>query len=131
MSENNFNNTVASLFKGMDGFLSSKTVVGEPIHINDTLILPLVDVSFGMAAGAWHREHKESASGGMGGKMTPNSVLVIRDDSVRVMTIKSNDPISKIIDMAPDIINRFTGKSGNDPDVDETIDHMREEAENE
>lgn len=44
--ENNFKDTVNSLFKGMDAFISAKTVVGEAIHVGDTIILPLVDVSF-------------------------------------------------------------------------------------
>ena len=41
----NFNGVVDSLLNGMDGFLSSKTVVGEATHIDDTIIVPLVDVS--------------------------------------------------------------------------------------
>ena len=44
-NENNFKETVSSLFKGMDGFVSAKTVVGDAIHVGDTIILPLVDVS--------------------------------------------------------------------------------------
>ena len=51
-----FNNTVESLFKGMDSFISTKTVVGDAIHIGDTIILPLVDVAFGVAAGAFNQE---------------------------------------------------------------------------
>ena len=47
MADNSFNNTVESLFKGMDSFITTKTVVGDAIHIGDTIILPLVDVSFG------------------------------------------------------------------------------------
>ena len=49
MADNSFNNTVESLFKGMDSFITTKTVVGDAIHIGDTIILPLVDVSFGVA----------------------------------------------------------------------------------
>ena len=63
MSDHTFNETVESIFKGMDNFLTTKTVVGEAIHVNDTLILPLVDVSFGVGAGAWSQEHKNSAGG--------------------------------------------------------------------
>ncbi len=48
MSKENLKDTMGSLFDGMEGFLTSKTVVGEPIYIKDTIILPLVDVSFGM-----------------------------------------------------------------------------------
>ncbi len=47
----NFKETVEALFQGMDNVVTSKTVVGDAIHINDTIILPLVDVSFGMGAG--------------------------------------------------------------------------------
>lgn len=41
--ENNFKSTVKALFEGMDSVVSSKTVVGDAIHINGTIILPLVD----------------------------------------------------------------------------------------
>ena len=52
MSENNFTNTVESLFKGMDAFITTKTVVGDAVRFDDgTIVLPLVDVSFGVAAG--------------------------------------------------------------------------------
>ena len=45
---NSFKETVESLFHGMDSVITSKTVVGEAIHINGTIILPLMDVSFGI-----------------------------------------------------------------------------------
>ena len=37
-NENNFKDTVNSLFKGLDAFISAKTVVGEAIHVGDTII---------------------------------------------------------------------------------------------
>ena len=40
MADNSFNNTVESLFKGMDNFITTKTVVGDAVHIGDTIILP-------------------------------------------------------------------------------------------
>ena len=57
-NENNFKETVSSLFKGMDSFVSAKTVVGDAIHVGDTIILPLVDVSFGVGAGASQETRK-------------------------------------------------------------------------
>ena len=59
MADNSFKGTVESLFKGVDGMISSKTVVGDAIHIGDTIILPLVDVSFGLGAGAFSSGHPE------------------------------------------------------------------------
>lgn len=73
---NTFDTTVASLFKGMDSFITSKTVVGDAVHIGDTIILPLVDVSFGVAAGAFAGEKKQNAGGGMGAKISPVRFLL-------------------------------------------------------
>ena len=72
--ENQFQGVVESLLKGMDTVLSTKTVVGEATKIGDTIILPLVDVTFGVGAGAGNNSEKKSASGagGLGGKMTPS-----------------------------------------------------------
>ena len=68
-NENNFKETVNSLFKGMDGFVAAKTVVGDAIHVGDTIILPLVDVSFGVGAGAFAGDKKNNGGGGLAGKI--------------------------------------------------------------
>ena len=53
MAENKeFKDTVETLIGGMESFMSSKTVVGEAIKVGDTTILPLMDVAFGVGAGA-------------------------------------------------------------------------------
>ena len=53
--DNQFKETVDALFKGMNGVVSSKTVVGDAIHIGDTIILPLVDVSLQSEQGHFMR----------------------------------------------------------------------------
>lgn len=132
MAENEkFNSTVESLFKGMDSFISAKTVVGDAVHVNDTIILPLVDVSFGVGAGASNADKKTSATGGMGGKITPSAVLVIKGDQIRLVNVKNQDAITKIIDMVPDLINRFSGKTEDvtkDSQVAEAIDDALNDA---
>ena len=105
---NNFKATVESLFQGMDGVISSKTVVGDAIHINGTIILPLVDVSFGIGAGSFTDEKKERGMGGIGGKMSPSAVIVIQDGRTKLVNIKNQDTITKILDMIPDVVDRFT-----------------------
>lgn len=104
---NDFNTTVGSLFQGMDKFLTTKTVVGEPTTIGDTIILPLVDVSFGVAAGAFSSEQKNNGAGGLGGKMTASAVLVIKDNQIRLVNVKNQDTVTKVLDMVPDLIDRF------------------------
>ena len=115
--KNNFQNTVDSLFKGMDQFISSKTVVGDAITVGDTIILPLVDVSFAIGAGAFNADKKEKGAGGVGGKMTPCAVLVIQNGHTRLVNIKNQDTITKILDMVPDMVDKFTG--GKDSKLDE------------
>lgn len=129
MAEHKFDETVDTLFKGLNQFMTSKTVVGEPIVVGDTMIVPLIDVSFGMGAGANTKNNKASAAGGAGGKMSPNAVLVIKNDNVKIMPVSASDPISKIIDMAPELINKITGKGKVDPEVKETIDNLAQEGE--
>ena len=108
MADNSFKGTVESLFKGVDGIISSKTVVGDAIHIGDTIILPLVDVSFGLGAGALSSVLKEQGGGGIGGKMTPCAVLVLQNGKTKLVNIKNQDTITKILDMVPDVVDKFT-----------------------
>ena len=129
-NKNDFNETVASLFKGMDSFLSAMTVVGEAVHVNDTIILPLVDVSFGVGAGAFAGDKKNNAGGGMGGKMSPSAVLVIQNGATKLVNIKNQDTVTKILDMVPDVVDRITGKFGDvkmDDDIDEAISDVTDE----
>ena len=118
MNNNTFEKTVESLFKGMDGFITTKTVVGDAIHIGDTIILPLVDVSFGVGAGAFSGEKKNNAGGGMGGKITPCSILVMQNGTTKLINVKNQDAMTKVLDMVPDIINKFTAGKEETPVAD-------------
>ena len=62
-----FAGSVEALFKGMEEFITTKTVVGEPVYVKDTIILPLVDVTFGCAASAKNEPQRHNGGGGMGG----------------------------------------------------------------
>ena len=117
-NKNNFDTTVASLFKGMDSFISAKTVVGDAVHVKDTIILPLCDVSFGVGAGAFAGDKKNNAGGGMTAKMSPSAVLVIQNGATKLVNIKNQDTITKLLDMVPDVINKFTSKGSDNDDID-------------
>ncbi len=106
----NFKEVVDSMLNGMDGFLSSKTVVGEPTVIGDTIIVPFVDVSFGVGAGDFRGEKKANGAGGLTGKMSPSAVLVIQNGTTRLVNIKNQDSMTKILDMVPDLVNKFAGR---------------------
>ncbi len=109
MAENQFPSTVDALFKGMDHFITSKTVVGEPVKVDEnTTIIPLVDVTCGMAAGSFAQSAKTNGGGGMSAKMSPSAILVIQNGMTKLVNIKHQDAVTKVLDMVPDIVNRFT-----------------------
>ncbi|MCR5451163.1 MAG: sporulation protein [Lachnospiraceae bacterium] len=110
MANGNINETIASLFNGMETYLSTKTVVGEPLKIDDTIIIPLVDVSFGLASGSFSKEHSGSGAGGIGGKMRPSSVLVIHNGTTRLINIATNTGMDKLLDLVPDFVDTFKSK---------------------
>ena len=131
MADNSFHTTVESLFKGMDSFITTKTVVGDAIHIGDTIILPLVDVSFGVGAGAFSGEKKNNGGGGMGGKITPSSILVIQNGTTKLVNVKNQDGLTKILDMVPDIVNKFTSGKEETPVADAMEDEIKKQETNE
>ena len=99
MADNNnkFNSTVESLFSGMDSFVSAKTVVGDAVTVNDTIIVPLVDVAFGVGAGAFSGGANNNAGGGLGAKLSPSAVLVIQNGQTKLVNVKNQDTMTKII----------------------------------
>lgn len=126
MSNKDLQSTVNSLFQGMDAFFSTKTVVGEPIHINDVIIVPLVDVTFGMGAGAGTNgtSKKSKEGGGLGGKMSPSAALVIQNGHTKLVNIKNQDAVTKILDMVPDVIDRFKGGNEEGSISDEEVEDI-------
>ena len=87
--------------------------MGEPVKVDEnTTIIPLVDVTCGMAAGSFAQSAKTNGGGGMSAKMSPSAILVIQNGMTKLVNIKHQDAVTKVLDMVPDIVNRFTG--GND-----------------
>lgn len=109
MSEekNDFKSTVEALFSGMEAFLTSKTVVGDPVTVGDTIVLPLVNVSFGVGAGAVSKEKTNNGGGGLGGSMQPNAVIIIQNGNAQLVRINESSGIDKLLDMVPGIVNKF------------------------
>ena len=126
MADNNFAGVIESLMKGMNTVLSTKSVVGEATQIGDTIILPLVDVSFGVGAGASAGDKKNGGGGGFSGKMTPSAVLVIKNGSTKLVNIKNQDTMTKILDMVPDVIDRFKSPSEDKMTEEDVADLLNE-----
>ena len=115
--DNSIGSVMESLMKGVDSVFTAKTVVGGAIKVEDTILIPLVDVSFGIGAGAACKggtgasgakeSKKSSGAGGATGKLSPSAVLLIKNGQTRLVNIKNQDSVTKILDMIPDLVDRF------------------------
>ena len=94
--------------------------------MGDTIILPLIDVTFGVGAGAFSQDKKNNGGGGMGGKISPSAVLVISNGTTKLVNIKNQDTVTKLLDMVPDLIERFTGekKESKENEKEDSVENL-------
>lgn len=121
MAENNFGNVVDSLMKNMDHLVGSKTVVGEATSVGDAIIVPLVDISFGVGAGASVNDKKNGGAGGMSAKMSPSAVLILQNGNAKLVSVKNQDAVTKIVDLIPEVIDKIKAKKEGMMDSDEAV----------
>ncbi len=124
---NDFNATVGSLFRGMDAFLTSKSVVGEPIQIGDTTIIPLCDVNFSVGAGAFGGKRGDKTGGGMGGKLSPSAIIVIKDGFSQIINVnEEKGSLVKVVEMIPDVADKVKKVLNRKQVTDEEMDQINE-----
>ncbi|MCD7905567.1 MAG: GerW family sporulation protein [Clostridiales bacterium] len=107
----NISTSLDALFTKMDGFVSSKTVVGDAVSLGEITVIPLVDVAFGVGAGASDKNEDkkkgEACGGGLGAKISPAAVLVIKNNGIQLVNVKNENSINKLIDMVPGILDKL------------------------
>ena len=123
MMSDSVKSNIESLCANLENFVSTKTVVGEAITIGNIVLLPLIEVSMGMAAGGSENKDKGRA-GGLGAKITPSAVIAIINGNVQLINIKNQDAVTRLIDMAPGIADKLNfgaifGKRKNDIENEE------------
>ncbi len=91
--------------------ISTKTVIGEHIKVEDRTIIPVTKVSFGFGTGGGEGKGKSgdegSGGGGGGGAMIePIAFIVVSKEDVQLLTIKGKGVISQLADVIPDIMEK-------------------------
>jgi len=108
---NQFSSNAETLFNQMESYCTTKTVVGEPIHIGDVILLPLVELSFGMGLGGVENNGGDknggAGGGGVGAKISPSAVIMVHDGNVQLVNVKNEDGINKLIDMVPGVLSKL------------------------
>jgi|GEM_PF-635234 len=100
--------TLQALFKGMEGLVQSKTVVGEPVQIGDATIVPLVEVSAGLASGTLKNNAKNNGAGAMSAKLSPVAMLIIQEGRTKLVNVKNQDVMTRLLDLIPEAIDKIT-----------------------
>ena len=115
--DNGLGVTLQAMFDGLEGVLQSKTIVGEAIDVGDIKLIPLIEISAGMAGGSFAETAKAKGAAGMTAKMSPVAILMIQGERVRLINVKNQDMTTKLIDMIPDAVEKITGKFVNPADI--------------
>lgn len=130
-------NLMETALKNIRNLIDVNTVIGDPIHAgNETTIIPVSKVTFGFGVGGSDfssldkKEKEPNFGGGAGGGMniSPVGFLVVSPNNVRMINVdSSNTPLDKLIDYAPEAVEKILSKFAKKEDKDEVIVTVTEE----
>lgn len=100
------------LFNKLEKFLKTETVVGEPIVIGETTLVPIISVMFGCGTGSGGGTDEKGTNGtgsglGLGARVIPNAILVIKKDEVTMLPVKGKNNLGNLVEMVPEIISKI------------------------
>ena len=88
--------------------VKAETVVGEPIEIGGTVVVPVSRISFGFGAGGGADTSDGGGSGtGGGASVEPLAFVVIRDGKAQILPVQEKEgSIKGLLDLAPDLLSK-------------------------
>ena len=119
MEKNDAEQLVKTTLGEIEKVLGSKTVVGEPITIGDSTIIPLLSLGFGFGGGGssglggdTKKEGSEAIAGGAGGGVRPIAVIIIDKNGARIESIKGGmaAALEKVGESVPKMMEKFADK---------------------
>ena len=97
-----------SMYDKLDHFLKTETVVGETIEVGEIKLIPIITASFGLGGGIGEEENKAGGGeGGLGCKISPDAILVIRGSEVEMLPVKNKGSLDKLIEKVPELIDKI------------------------
>ena len=92
--------------------VNAETIIGDPIHVDDTTIIPVSRVTFGFASGGSDvapSSNKQMFGGGSGAgvSVTPVAFLVVSNGNVRtVQLVEKVSAIDNVIASLPELVDK-------------------------
>ncbi|MCK5520515.1 MAG: hypothetical protein KAI81_05350 [Candidatus Marinimicrobia bacterium] len=111
--------TIDALLDKVKEIARTTTVVGDPIEIGNIIIIPVSKLSVGFGSGSYgsnassaRNRESEAATGGF--NITPMAMIIIQEgDSKLLLLDKKDQSLSKMMDLVPNILDRFVPKKDN------------------
>ena len=115
MENNSMKESFDSLFTNLEKFIKTETVVGEPIIVGEVTLVPIISVMFGCGTGGGTGSDNKGmtgngSGGGVGARISPNAILVIKKDEVTMLPVKGKNNLDNLINMVPDIVSKINIK---------------------
>lgn len=125
MENNPIENLMKTTLENIKQMVDVNTIVGNPIETKDgTTVIPISKVSFGFASGGSEfisdNDNIEDSNFPFGGgsgsgiSIKPMAFLVLKDDSVRLLSLNQHNTYDKIIDSVPQILDMLRKKTKNE-----------------
>ncbi len=106
-------NVLETMYNKLDKFLKTETVIGEPIDLGNIKLIPIVTASFGMGGGIGEENKEDNKSegggGGLGCRISPDAILVIKGDKVELVNLDGKGSLDKLFEMLPELIGKIEG----------------------
>lgn len=108
-------NNVVDILKGVVGELKelaqSETIIGDPVTVGDTTVIPIVKISFGFGAGGGQRDSGKAdqygGGGGGGARIEPAAFIIMDKDGVKLIPA-GKGKFDQIIDAIPNIAKKLS-----------------------
>lgn len=113
MSENNIRGIMETTMDKLHAMVDADTIIGTPVVVGDTTLIPVSKVAFGLATGGSDFPSKSGAGlfgggGGAGVTITPVAFISVTGDNVKMMPIYNElSTVDKALTMAPELIDKI------------------------
>ena len=123
-----------SIGSKLEKFLSTKTVVGDPITIGEVTLVPIQNAAFGFGSGGGEgKTDKDSGTGGGAGggaSLRPVAVIAVIGSDVRVFSMGKKGALEGLVELIPEALSKVKfgkGKEGAKPEEEECCCSCEEE----
>ena len=89
--------------------VKTETVVGEPVVVGETTIVPISKISFGFGAGGGSDRKAQGGQGtGGGASVEPMGFIIIKDGKAQLVPMKEKElSLGKLLEYAPDVLRKL------------------------